>query len=82
MNFVLNYIILDFVEKIIERSVNMKLIVALFWSAVIGEVVGYIMTALAGVADNAIWTLVVSIIFGLFVYVASNIVVTNPKEEK
>lgn len=78
----LNYIILDFVEKIIERSVNMKLIVALFWSAVIGEVVGYIMTALAGVADNAIWTLVVSIIFGLFVYVASNIVVTNPKEEK
>ncbi|PCS00380.1 DUF2929 family protein [Lactococcus fujiensis] len=60
----------------------MKLIVALFWSAVIGEVVGYIMTALAGVADNAIWTLVVSIIFGLFVYVASNIVVTNPKEEK
>ncbi|HFU9602875.1 TPA: DUF2929 family protein, partial [Streptococcus agalactiae] len=30
----------------------MKVLVTLFWSAVIGEVVGYIMTALAGVADK------------------------------
>ncbi|WP_369123643.1 DUF2929 family protein [Coprococcus eutactus] len=29
----------------------MIVLVTLFWSAVIGEVVGYIMTALAGVAD-------------------------------
>ncbi len=49
----------------------MKLIVALFWSAVIGEVVGYIMTALAGYPDNAVWTLIVSLVFGLFVYLVS-----------
>ena len=47
----------------------MKLIVVLFWAAAIGEVVGYIMTALAGTPDNAVWTLIISLIFGLFVYI-------------
>ncbi|CAM3140935.1 DUF2929 family protein [Lactococcus hircilactis] len=60
----------------------MKLIVALFWSAVIGEVAGYIMTALAGVADNTVWTLAVSLIFGVFVYVISKIGLLNPAKEK
>lgn len=60
----------------------MKLIVALFWSAVIGEVAGYIMTALAGVPDSAVWTLIISLIFGLFVYIVSYICVENPKTAK
>lgn len=60
----------------------MKLIVALFWSVVIGEVAGYIMTALAGSPDNAVWTLVVSLIFGLFVYLVSILGVGKDVKEK
>lgn len=45
----------------------MKIIVTLFWAAAIGQVVGYIMTALAGVPDNALATLIVSLVFGLFI---------------
>ena len=59
----------------------MKLIVALFWSAVIGEVAGYIMTALAGAADDAVWTLIISLIFGLFCYIISYVVVDKPAKE-
>ncbi|MQW22073.1 MULTISPECIES: DUF2929 family protein [unclassified Lactococcus] len=60
----------------------MKLVVALFWSVCIGQVAGYIMTALAGVTDNVFWTLIVSLIFGLFVYLVSNIAVIEPSESK
>ena len=35
-----------------ERSVNMKLIVTLFWSLALGQVVGYVATALAGVPED------------------------------
>ena len=51
-----------------ERSVNMKLIVTLFWSLALGQVVGYVATALAGVPVPELWTTIISLIFGLFVY--------------
>ena len=51
-----------------ERSVNMKLIVTLFWSLALGQVVGYVAPALAGVPDPELWTTIISLIFGLFVY--------------
>ncbi len=57
-----------------ERSVNMKLIVTLFWSLALGQVAsvnpeaGYVATALAGVPDPELWTTIISLIFGLFVY--------------
>ena len=51
-----------------ERSVNMKLIVTLFWSLALGQVVGYVAAALAGVPDPELWTTIISLIFGLFVY--------------
>jgi hypothetical protein len=57
----------------------MKVLVTLFWLAVIGEVVGYIMTALAGVADKPFSTLVVSLVFGLFVLLISKVGVVEPK---
>ncbi|MGL4333723.1 MAG: DUF2929 family protein [Lactococcus garvieae] len=44
-----------------------------------GEVVGYIMTALAGVADKPFSTLVVSLVFGLFVLLISEVGVVEPK---
>ncbi|MFC4653385.1 DUF2929 family protein [Lactococcus nasutitermitis] len=59
----------------------MKLIVALFWSVVLGEVAGYIMTALAGVPDNATWTLGVSLVFGIFVYIVSIVAVGKDTKE-
>ncbi|QDK70660.1 DUF2929 family protein [Lactococcus protaetiae] len=58
-----------------ERSVNMKLIVTLFWSLAIGQVAGYIMTALAGVPDPELWTTLISLIFGFFVYIFQAIAV-------
>ncbi|WP_414739240.1 DUF2929 family protein [Lactococcus cremoris] len=51
-----------------ERSVIMKLIVTLFWSLALGQVVSYVATALAGVPDPELWTTIISLIFGLFVY--------------
>ena len=51
-----------------ERSVIMKLIVTLFWSLALGQVVGDVATALAGVPDPELWTTIISLIFGLFVY--------------
>lgn len=59
----------------------MKLIVALFWSAIIGEVAGYIMTALAGDPDSVTWTLIISLIFGLFVYLVSILGVEKEAKE-
>ena len=47
----------------------MKIIVTLFWSIVIGQVVGYIMTALAGVPDKPLAVLIASIVFAAFVVV-------------
>ncbi|RZI48761.1 YjzD family protein [Lactococcus kimchii] len=46
----------------------MKLIVTLFWALVLGQVVGYIATALSGVPDPELWTTLISLLFGLFVY--------------
>jgi hypothetical protein len=45
----------------------MKIIVTLFWAAAIGQVVGYIMTALVQVPDNPLFALVISLCFGLFI---------------
>ncbi|AYG01852.1 DUF2929 family protein [Lactococcus allomyrinae] len=53
----------------------MKLIVTLFWSLAIGQVAGYIMTALAGVPDPELWTTLISLIFGFFVYIFQAIAV-------
>ncbi|HAP14549.1 MAG TPA: DUF2929 domain-containing protein [Lactococcus sp.] len=58
----------------------MKVLVTLFWSAVIGEVVGYIITALAGVPDEPLSTLIVSLVFGLFVLLISEVGVVQPKK--
>ena len=51
-----------------ERSVNMKLIVTLFWSLALGQVVGYVATAHTCKSGYELWTTIISLIFGLFVY--------------
>lgn len=45
-----------------------QVIQTLFWSLALGQVVGYVATALAGVPDPELWTTIISLIFGLFVY--------------
>ena len=57
----------------------MKFIVTLFWSLVIGQVVGYIMTALAGVSDNVITTAIVSVFFAIFILVFDAIAIPKRK---
>lgn len=58
----------------------MKIIVTLFWTLTIGQVVGYIMTALMGFPDNTIWTAIISVFFAIFVLVFNAIAI--PKDVK
>ncbi|GBG96075.1 DUF2929 family protein [Lactococcus termiticola] len=58
----------------------MKVIVTLFWTLVIGQVVGYIMTALAGVPDNPLYVLYASIGFAIFILIFQAIAVTPQKK--
>lgn len=60
----------------------MKVIVTLFWALFIGEVVGYIMTALAGVPDNPIAVGIVALVFGVFVLILSKIALLENTSEK
>lgn len=57
-----------------------KTLVTLFWALVIGQVVGYIMTALSSVPDPEYWTVGISLAFGLFVLFVRAIAL--PKTEK
>ncbi|MDR0199860.1 MAG: YjzD family protein [Streptococcaceae bacterium] len=59
----------------------MKLIVILFWSLLVGQVVGYIMTALAGVPDPDLWTTGISLVFGVFIWIIGAIAIDKPKKE-
>jgi len=64
-----------------KEDLPMKVVVTLFWAAVIGQVVGYIMTALAGAKDNVLGTLIVSLFFGLFI-VLFNAIAISPDKKK
>ncbi|MDR0298386.1 MAG: YjzD family protein [Streptococcaceae bacterium] len=59
----------------------MKLLVTLFWALVIGQVVGYIMTALSGTTDNVAGTAIVSLLFGCFVYALSALTIAKPTKK-
>jgi len=60
----------------------MKIIVTLFWSLAIGQVVGYIMLQLAGVKSfPEPWVIGVSLIFGLFVLLINAIAIPKKGNE-
>jgi uncharacterized membrane protein len=57
----------------------MKYLVVTFWTVILGQVVGYIITSLAGVPIQVMNTLVVSLIVEVFVLAIIKVAI--PKEE-
>ncbi|MGX7197619.1 YjzD family protein [Enterococcus olivae] len=57
----------------------MRYIVTLFWAVLLGQVVGFLGGALTSTPYDFTWTLICSIIVGLFIIIIGKVAVPNHK---
>ncbi|OFI50427.1 hypothetical protein BG261_00655 [Floricoccus tropicus] len=57
----------------------MKFLTVLFWSMILGQILGYILSALQGTPDNYLIAAGMSIYMAVFVYFIGNVI--KPKVE-